>query len=244
MGAKVSIITVNLNNHFGLNKTIQSVLRQDYSDLEFIVIDGGSTDGSKEFLYSNSDHISWWVSEKDNGVYDAMNKGVMRSTGDYLVFLNSGDCFANESSVAKLISVSKGKDLVYGDLLIDELNGSWIKKYPDQLSLRYFYYESIPHPACLISRRLFLSLGLYDTSLKIVSDWKFFVLSVLKKKCTYCHIDQVITVFDFQGISSIGSNRSRVELERRSVLKEHFGLFYYLYSIYLKLIGKSFYQKI
>ncbi len=240
---KVSVITINLNNCLGLRKTFQSVIHQDYSFVEFIVIDGGSTDGSKEFLDLNALSISYWVSEKDKGVYDAMNKGVELSSGDYLIFLNSGDTFVNESSLSRLVSASPGYDLVYGNLLIDEQESKWTKKYPDYLNLRYFYFESIPHPACLISRWLFKNVGLYDTSLKIVSDWKFFLFSVIKQKCTYRHVDEVISIFDYRGMSSIGSNRERIELERKRVLKEEFGFFYYLYSIYLNLIGKSFYQK-
>ena len=244
MKNKVSIITINLNNRVGLEKTFQSVIKQDYSFYEYLVVDGGSTDGSKEFLDLNSLNISFWVSEHDSGVYDAMNKGIKLSSGDFLVFLNSGDCFANESSLSKLVSASAGFDLVYGDLMIKDQEDEWIKKYPDHLNLRYFYFESIPHPACLISKRLFNKVGFYDTTLKIVSDWKFFLFSVVKQKCSYRHIDEVISIFDYQGLSSIGLNRERIELERKRVLKEDFWFFYYLYTIYLKLIGKSFYQEI
>ena len=90
---KYSIITVNYNNKEGLRKTIESVVRQTYRDFEFIVIDGGSTDGSTDILKEYDEQINYWVSEKDSGIYNAMNKGIKKSIGDYLIFMNSGDCF-------------------------------------------------------------------------------------------------------------------------------------------------------
>ncbi len=90
---KLSIITVNLNNKDGLQKTIDSVISQTFKDFEWIVIDGGSTDGSKELIEKYSDYISYWVSEPDKGIYNAMNKGIKVAKGDYLEFLNSGDIF-------------------------------------------------------------------------------------------------------------------------------------------------------
>ena len=241
-----SIIIPTYNSKLSIVKCLESIQSQTFTSYEVIIIDGNSSDNTidicKKFA-SNFPAIQI-ISERDNGIYDAMNKGIKLSSGDFLVFLNSGDCFANESSLSKLVSASAGFDLVYGDLMIKDQEDEWIKKYPDHLNLRYFYFESIPHPACLISKRLFNKVGFYDTTLKIVSDWKFFLISVIKQKCSYRHIDEVISIFDYQGISSIGSNRKRIELERRRVLKEDFVFFYYLYTIYLKLIGKSFYQEI
>ncbi len=86
---KLSIITINLNNLAGLQKTMQSVFEQTFTDYEYIVIDGGSTDGSKEYIEQHSDKLAYWVSEKDKGIYNAMNKGIIKAGGDYLLFLNS-----------------------------------------------------------------------------------------------------------------------------------------------------------
>ena len=94
---KLSIITINFNNKAGLERTITSVFQQDFKDFEFIVIDGGSTDGGKELIESNKQHFSYWVSEADKGIYNAMNKGIKMSKGKYVAFLNSDDWFNNNT---------------------------------------------------------------------------------------------------------------------------------------------------
>jgi glycosyltransferase involved in cell wall biosynthesis len=114
----ISIITINLNDLKGLQKTFHSIQNQCYSDFEHLVIDGDSDDGSKEFIKANSHKISFSSSEPDRGVYDAMNKGISRSRGSYLLFLNSGDSFLNENSLQILLDSSNGEDLIYGDLIV------------------------------------------------------------------------------------------------------------------------------
>lgn len=239
---KVSVITINLNNLTGLQRTLESVSNQDYPDLEYLVIDGDSNDGSKDFVTQNSNKISFWLSEKDKGVYEAMNKGIQNSTGDYLLFLNSGDWFSDSSSVSKLIANSAEEDLVYGNILVQETEKSWIKKYPQILNFRYFYFESLPHPACLISRRMFDRLGFYDTSLKIASDWKFFLLAVVKHNCSYRYVDEVISTFSYDGLSSKSENKSQLESERKSTLKKYYNFYFIGYSLYLKMLNKSIYN--
>lgn len=241
MGIKVSVITINLNDKNGLKRTFESVFSQDFQAVEYLVIDGGSTDGSKKLIEEKSEKINFWLSEKDAGVYEAMNKGIRNSSGEYLLFLNSGDYFSESGSISKLISDSRGEDLIYGNILVQESEKSWIKKYPESLDLKYFYFESLPHPACLISRRLFNQVGLYDTSLKIASDWKFFLLAVAKYKCRYKYVDREISTFCYDGISSNQTNEKMLAGERKSTLKTHFYFYYFFYGIYLKLVGKSIY---
>jgi len=241
---KISVITVNLNNLGGLKRTVESVVNQDYPNLEYLIIDGGSKDGSKEFVEGNRKRISFFLSEKDSGVYDAMNKGVKKSTGDYLIFLNSGDFFSEPNSLTKLIANSQGEDLIFGDILIQEPDRSWIKTYPDVLNFRYFYFESMPHPATLISKGLFERHGLYDTRLKIVSDWRFFLLAVVKHQCSYLHVKAVISTFLLGGMSSMTENINAVISERRSTLKEYYNLYFIGYGLYLKLLRKSIYPKL
>ncbi len=242
MGIKISVITINLNNLIGLKHTFESVINQDFPEIEFLIIDGESTDGSKEFIEENSEKTDFWLSEKDLGIYHAMNKGIKNSSGDYLIFLNSGDFFSGADSISKLISNSKGEDLIYGNLMIQESKNSWVKKYPQSLNFRYFYFESLPHPACLISRKLFDQHGLYDTSLKIASDWKFFLLSVAKYNCTYKYVDLEISTFSFDGLSSKKENKVILENERRVTLKKYFNFYFSFYNLYLKGLGKSIYR--
>lgn len=244
MGKKVSVITVNLNNRAGLESTFESVISQEYPSLEYLIIDGESKDGSKEFIQANSEKINFWLSERDSGVYEAMNKGIRNATGDYLIFLNSGDTFTGPDSISKLIFGSQGEELVFGNILVEETEKSWKKKYPDTLTFKYFYFESIPHPACLISRKLFDQIGLYDTSLKIASDWKFFLLAVVKNNCSYRYVDQLISTFRLGGMSSTKENEGALEYERRSTLRKYFFLDYMAYSLLLKFQKKSIYKKL
>ena len=111
---KYSIITVNYNNREGLKRTIESVIHQTFRDFEFIVIDGGSTDSSAEVLKAYDEHISYWVSEKDNGIYDAMNKGIRKATGDYLNFMNSGDCFYDDDVLRNVTAYASDADIITG----------------------------------------------------------------------------------------------------------------------------------
>ena len=111
---KLSIITVNLNNLEGLKKTYESVVCQTFTDYEWIVIDGGSTDGSREFIEQHQDKFAYWCSEPDKGIYNAMNKGIMRAKGEYLNFMNSGDCFACKETLAGVFNKPRKEDILYG----------------------------------------------------------------------------------------------------------------------------------
>ena len=241
MNPKISVITINLNNKIGLEKTINSVIFQNYPFLEYLIIDGGSADGSVELIENYSEKIKYWISEKDEGVYFAMNKGIMKSSGDYAIFLNSGDHFSGPSAISTLIKNSSREDLIFGNLRVQDGEKNWIKKYSFKLNFRYFYFESLPHPACLISKKLFDQLGLYDTALKIASDWKFFLLAITKQKATYKYVDEEISTFYFDGLSSQKSNELKLLQERNSTLKKHFDSYFFFYDLYLKLTGKSIY---
>ena len=134
---------------------MKSVFEQSYNDFEYIIIDGGSNDGSKDLIESNSKKLSYWVSEKDNGIYNAMNKGTLKAKGEYVLYLNSGDYLVS-SDVLKYVSTSLNKfDIIFGDLFIETLTGEKsVKKYNDDISFSYFINESLPHPASFISKNL------------------------------------------------------------------------------------------
>lgn len=236
---KITVITINLNNIKGLEKTFHSVKSQNYLNLEFMVFDGGSIDGSLNFLKARSSEISFWVSEKDSGVYYAMNKGIKHASGDYLLFLNSGDHFFNEDAISTLVKNSSGEDLIYGHLKVVGSDSEWIKTYPCSLNFRYFYFESLPHPATLISRELIVQMGGYDTHLKIASDWKFFLLAVAKYGCSYRHIENVISVFYLDGLSSQPANQKKLDTERVETMKVYFPWYFRAYKTYLQLLRKD-----
>ena len=216
----ISIITVNFNDVQGLNTTMNSIFNQTYKDIEYIVIDGGSTDGSKELIEKHADKLSYWVSESDKGIYNAMNKGIKVANGEYFLFLNSGDSLYDNNSLSNFISLigSDEYHFIYGNLFMcgDE---KWIKSFPDNLSFFYFVNKSIPHPATLIKKECF-DYALFDENLKIVSDWKLFVTLICKKNLNYKRIDLTLSKFNLDGISSTQS--SLLKAERQQVLDEHF----------------------
>lgn len=159
---KLSVITINYNNAEGLAKTMDSVFRQRFSDFEYIVIDGGSTDGSKDLIVNNQDKIAYWCSEKDSGIYNAMNKGIREASGEYLLFLNSGDFLHDFAVLEDIHPFLSGEDIVYGDLLFVHGDGKEdLFVYPDVLSFEYFLERSLGHPAAFIKRALFGGVPLY-----------------------------------------------------------------------------------
>ena len=217
MRSILTIITINYNNREGLLKTIESVISQTFKDYEWIVIDGGSHDGSRELIERYSDHFSYWVSEPDNGVYHAMNKGIRLAKGEYLQFLNSGDWFFDETSLERCFRHSFTSDIVYGDLCFVKQDGGMKKShFPNPLTLRYFYRFSLGHNASFIKREL-LQEDLYDERFRIVSDWAFFLKKALDC-CSFEYIDETVSCFDTNGISSV--NPELVKQERQTVLNE------------------------
>ncbi len=221
---KLSIITINFNNQAGLKQTIQSVVRQTCKDFEYIVIDGSSTDGSVELIKENSDQITYWVSEPDRGIYPAMNKGIARATGDYCLFLNSGDCLAEATTIEQLCSELTGEDLIYGNWYKSFPNGKREpEEFPDQITFYFLaFHYSLPHQATLIRRDLFDRIGLYNEGLKMVSDWKFFLDAFFKHHCSYRHIDLFIALYDKTGFSSNPKNNELQQGERNQVLETEF----------------------
>ncbi len=223
---KISIITINLNNAKGLKKTINSVCAQNYSDIEYILIDGGSTDESLAIIQDSADKLHYWISEKDNGIYPAMNKGIKKAGGDYLLFLNSGDSFTTLESVSKAVAYFSDEDIIYGD--INAVKNNEIVRteiYPDKLNLTYFIDGAIPHQAMFIKKSLFKRVGDYSESLKITSDWKFQIDAICKHKCAYKHIPLTITDFCGDGLSSAAESQRLIKHEKETVLLNEYAMF-------------------
>ena len=216
---KLSIITINYNNRDGLQKTIDSIVSQSFKDFEWIVIDGGSTDGSCDLLERYSDHFAYWVSEPDKGVYNAMNKGVVQAKGEYVNFMNSGDSFASPTILEKIFLTSHTADVLYGYMMrgsIDgEVNNLLMMKH--NLTWIDFYRDGLPHQSTFIKRSLFDQFGLYDENLKAVSDWKFFVNAFVYHNATSQFIPKKISVYAEGGISDVMGLE-----ERKRVAKELF----------------------
>jgi glycosyltransferase involved in cell wall biosynthesis len=195
---KLSIITINLNNAQGLQKTIASVINQTFTDYEYIIIDGGSTDGSVEIIKQYANKATYWVSEPDKGIYNAMNKGIKQAKGEYCLFLNSGDWLINNSGLQQFFALKPTEDIAYCDIKTEK----GINKYPDKLNFLFFLCGSIGHPAAFIKTKLFTEIGLYNENRKIVSDWEFFLKAIFDLKCSYKHYAYILTFFDLNGIST------------------------------------------
>lgn len=169
---KFTIVTVNYNNKIGLEKTIKSVLSQTYKDIEYIIVDGGSTDGSREIIENYKENITWWCSESDSGVYNAMNKGIMHANGDYINFMNSGDCFYDDDVLSKIASFNPNADVLYGN---------WVRWYnsekktfsqaPLKISVSFFFRgDNICHQAMFV-RSTVHRVEKYNERFRILADW-------------------------------------------------------------------------
>ena len=222
MNNKLSIITINYNNFLGLQKTVESVLSQTWQEFEFIVIDGGSTDGSAAYLESQSDKITYWISEPDKGIYNAMNKGIAKATGEYLLFLNSGDHFMNTLSLQEVQKHLFKEDVIYFNINVIDKERSYILENPAVFSFLYLHNNLPCHQCTFIHQSVFERVGYYDESLKIVADWKLLLQAILKHNVTFRKVDAVFSIFYKDGISSLPENQSIMEAERTQVLEAEF----------------------
>ena len=209
---RFSIITINYNHKVGLCRTIDSVICQKYTDYEYIIIDGGSTDGSVDVIKQHDTNIAYWVSENDNGVYHAMNKGVAKAKGDYLIFMNSGDCFHSPEA---LNAVKQYQE----DIVCGQVSSFPSGHHKSTISLVDLMRISLPHQAMFIRREL-LEKHPYDERYKILSDWKFCLEAIVIDNCSFRTIENVIADYEPGGIST--NSNGLLPKERELILKELF----------------------
>ena len=201
----------------GLEKTIQSVLSQTFHDYQFIIIDGGSTDGSVDIIRHYANNIDYWISEKDGGRYPAMNKGIKQATGEYLNFMNSGDTFHSSTVLEDVAKMNFTEDIITGGFYDSEKGVKHIIK-PQDVTLLTMLKNTFNHQATFIRRRLF-DKRLYDENYVIQSDAKFNYLSIIYDNCSARIIDYIVADYDFNGISS---NLAIVDKEWDQLLAELF----------------------
>ncbi len=214
---KFSIITINYNNEEGLQKTIDSVICQTWKDFEWIVIDGGSTDGSKELIGQYQQHFANWCSEPDKGVYNAMNKGIERAKGEYLLFLNSGDALYDKDVLQKVHDLHLDADIISGQ--VERMDNHQLLRVYDNNILKQLFYSTLNHQGTFIKRKLFDDLK-YDENYSIVSDWKFWVDAIIKNNATLEIIGMIVASQDMKGISSEEPLRDKEE--RQKLLNTYF----------------------
>ena len=203
----------------GLKATFKSVLSQKDIDLEYIIIDGNSSDGSKEFLRENFANIDYWVSEPDNGIYHAMNKGIVQSRGDYLLFLNSGDCLIEDLTLNKVCSKLSTFELIFFNFFNQKIKKEFLY-FTD-----FWFQTPYCHQAIFFKKSVFDDLGLYNEKLKIVADWEIMLRAIYYKK-KYKIFNEEIVVVDQYGISNTNQGSIIAQNERLQILMNDYPFFY------------------
>ncbi len=213
----LSIITINLNNKTGLERTMQSVFNQSYTDFEYIIIDGCSTDGSIDVLNGYEEKITYWVAEKDNGIYNAMNKGIVKAKGEYCLFLNSGDYLYDNYVLENIFIGNPTEDILYGNVLIDFEKYQTLKILPQKITLFFLFKDTICHQVAFISKKLFDKIALYQESFQIASDYDFFLKAFIQHNCSSKYYDLTISVYNTNGISSKYEFAELIKKERNLI---------------------------
>lgn len=219
---RLSIITVNLNNKAGLERTLQSVFAQTNQDFESIVVDGLSNDGSRDVITAHAARIAKWVSEKDSGVYNAMNKGIRMAEGEYVLFLNSGDSLYSPDTLDKVFKHAFSEDFIVFDIELLKREGREVcglNKAPREiLILGEIYHQAVFH-----HRGVFRKLGLYDESFKLAADYQLFLKAFFTAGCSCRSIHEVLCVYDHvNGLTSDPKNVRALQAERRKAQKTVF----------------------
>lgn len=219
---KFSVIVVTLNAGFNLEKTIKNTLAQTYKDFEIVIKDGGSSDGSLDFLRDLTDSRIRVVNDKDKSIYDAMNQAVRKCTGDYYIFMNTGDNFDSNrvlAAVAKYL-LANPSDIVYGDMR--RKGQDVIIPYPEKLT-DFGLYRNVPcHQVCFYNKRLFASRG-YDTDFRVRSDYEHFLWSVYEAKASTSHIALPICIYEGGGYSETRENVKVSAREHKQIVRKYQG---------------------
>jgi glycosyltransferase involved in cell wall biosynthesis len=210
---------------------MQSVVTQIFTDFEYILIDGGSDDGSVEIIKKYADKVTYWVSESDTGIYNGMNKGIKQARGDYCLFLNSGDWLINSNTLKDVFDEIKNyseSDIYYSDCI----NQNNILTFlPKLLSIEFFIAYSINHQNSIIKKELFYKHGFYNENIKIVSDWAFFLFEFWIYKSKFSHIKTHIALYDTNGISCVQVEQCRSEM--KTVITDTFKEFSQIFLDYV-----------
>jgi len=223
---KLTIVTITSNNP-DIKSTLESISTQNINpnDFEHIIIDNLSTDGTQKLVKNYIKKAPYkviYIREKDNGRYNAMNKGIKKASGKYLSFMNAGDQFYNKTSLTTILKNSEDKEIVYGNLNVIDHDKSNIYIPPDTLDFKYFLNSALPHQASIIKKSLFDKYGLYDEKLQISADHNFFLKTIIKHNCLYKHLNSTIATYYFNGISSDPKNKNKINQEKEFELQQDF----------------------
>ena len=226
----ISIVTVSLNSENTIKKTIESVLNQTYKAIQYIIVDGGSTDGTVDIIrsyeskFTNSGIDFSWKSEPDNGISDAFNKGISMSRGEYIGFINTDDWYEHDAVETIVTNLTNKHDLYCGDIALYDINNNYIKIKKSRPALIMFGMY-IMHPTLFVKKEIYLNYS-YNTSLKIAMDYEL-ILRIYKANFKIKYIPQTISNFKLGGVSS---NILKMKKERKEVMKVNMPTFYYFIS--------------
>ncbi len=232
---KISIITVCKNAGDVIEKTFLSIFNQTYKNIEYVIIDGASNDKTASIIEKYKDQISYFVSEPDSGIYNAMNKGIKAATGDILLFLNAGDSLYDENVFSHILNefeTNKEAELIFGDLFFTEapttinsdkivLKPNRIGKYNRFLLNMSLYHIVPPHPASFFRREVFDKCGMFREDIKISSDYEFYLRILLKHRILFKYTERIVTNFALGGISSLKENSLTQLNEYKFALKDY-----------------------
>ena len=241
MSVKFSVITISLNAGDTIKKTCESICSQTFRDFEWIVIDGQSTDGTLEFLDYYSEEISILISERDSGIYNAMNKGIAHASGDYCVFMNAGDSFYDENTLSHVAKYADS-ELLYGDVVLKSegpvlsCKNEKIIKYPEHLTGNFFLKNTLSHQSSFYKRNLFEEYGGYDQAFKIAGDYEMFVRLLKKHNISSRYIARPLSLYFLGGISN--------DLKFRSLRKREYHQIRWKYFPQYRFSFKSIRQEI
>ena len=215
---KVSIITISYNNLEGLKDTYRSIHQQTFRDFEWIVVDGGSTDGTKEFLEAHQEEIVWWCCEKDKGVYNAQNKGTEHAQGEFCIYMNSGDSFFADNVLEKVFEQDTDADIIYGNwMLVFEDGKTLLGRAPEAIDLAYFFDDNMCHQSMLIRTEAVKNRP-YDESFRIYGDWEEWLALLMQGK-KFERRDMTICNFMVGGISTGDNASEALKQERKAEIK-------------------------
>ena len=216
---KFTVITINYNNVEGLRQTILSVVGQTCDDFEYVIIDGGSTDGSVGVIKEYEDKITHWVSEKDGGIYNAMNKGVKVAHGEYLIFMNSGDIFFDNKVLSDASLHIHDEDIIIGNVLAADTHAVMSPPpHNGNLTMYHLYSGAIQHQGTFVKLAL-QKKHPFDETLRIAADWKFFLQSIIFDNCKVKYINVIVALYDTSGLSS--QNPLTMREEKEKVLSQY-----------------------
>jgi glycosyltransferase involved in cell wall biosynthesis len=226
-GKRFSIITVCKNAESTIEKTILSVLEQEYKNIEFMVVDGASTDKTQDIIKKHRNRITKFVSEQDEGVYSAMNKAIGLATGDIIFFLNANDIF-HDKKVLDTIAIEFNKDaelgMLYGDIItIGEKTGDKIPARFNRVSKLFLVRNTICHQAIFAKTALFHQNGLFDTKYKIAADYDWLLRMMVTNKTKCRHIQRFVADFNLSGISANSKYQKMASGEHREIATQFFG---------------------